>query len=56
MTGEKEPEAVDKTIAEDLVVTKYKMAGDLVNRKFCLLVVIILMSCVLKIVDVDDLK
>lgn len=23
-----------KTIAEDLVVTKYKMAGDLANRKF----------------------
>lgn len=24
----------EKTIAEDLVVTKYKMAGDIVNRKF----------------------
>lgn len=23
----------EKTIAEDLVVTKYKMAGDIVNRK-----------------------
>ena len=23
-----------KTIAEDLVVTKYKMAGDIANRKF----------------------
>jgi hypothetical protein len=26
----------EKTIAEDLVVTKYKMAGDIVNRK-CLI-------------------
>lgn len=25
---------VDKTIAEDLVVTKYKLAGQIVNRKF----------------------
>ena len=24
----------EKTIAEDLVVTKYKMAGDIANRKF----------------------
>lgn len=24
----------EKTIAEDLVVTKYKMAGDIVNREF----------------------
>lgn len=24
----------EKTIAEDLVVTKYKMAGDIVNRKY----------------------
>lgn len=24
---------VEKTIAEDLVVTKYKMAGDIVNRE-----------------------
>ena len=23
----------EKTIAEDLVVTKYKMAGEIVNRK-----------------------
>lgn len=23
----------EKTIAEDLVVTKYKMAGDIVNRE-----------------------
>lgn len=27
-------EDVEKTISEDLVVTKYKMAGDIVNRKF----------------------
>lgn len=27
---------VEKTIAEDLVVTKYKLAGQIVNRKFCL--------------------
>ena len=26
-------EESEKTIAEDLVVTKYKMAGDIVNRK-----------------------
>lgn len=26
---------VEKTIAEDLVVTKYKLAGQIVNRKFC---------------------
>lgn len=25
---------VEKTIAEDLVVTKYKMAGDIVNREW----------------------
>ena len=25
---------VEKTIAEDLVVTKYKLAGQIVNRKF----------------------
>lgn len=24
----------EKTIAEDLVVTKYKLAGQIVNRKF----------------------
>lgn len=24
----------EKTIAEDLVVTKYKMAGDIVNREY----------------------
>lgn len=24
----------EKTIAEDLVVTKYKLAGEIVNRKF----------------------
>lgn len=28
---EKEPE---KTIAEDLVVTKYKLAGEIVNSKY----------------------
>ena len=27
-------EESEKTIAEDLVVTKYKMAGDIVNRKY----------------------
>lgn len=27
---------VEKTIAEDLVVTKYKLAGQIVNRKFSL--------------------
>lgn len=26
-------EETEKTIAEDLVVTKYKMAGEIVNRK-----------------------
>jgi hypothetical protein len=26
-------EEAEKTIAEDLVVTKYKMAADIVNRK-----------------------
>lgn len=26
-------EIVEKTIAEDLVVTKYKLAGEIVNRK-----------------------
>lgn len=30
MADEKE---VEKTIAEDLVVTKYKLAGQIVNRK-----------------------
>lgn len=29
-----EKDVNEKTIAEDLVVTKYKMAGDIVNRKF----------------------
>ena len=28
-----EKDDTEKTIAEDLVVTKYKMAGDIVNRK-----------------------
>lgn len=28
-----EPEQVEKTISEDLVVTKYKLAGEIVNRK-----------------------
>lgn len=28
-----EKDDVEKTIAEDLVVTKYKMAGEIVNRK-----------------------
>lgn len=28
-----EKEIVEKTIAEDLVVTKYKLAGEIVNRK-----------------------
>ena len=32
MTGNTMAEE-EKTIAEDLVVTKYKMAGDIVNRK-----------------------
>lgn len=27
----------EKTIAEDLVVTKYKMAGEIVNRMYYLL-------------------
>lgn len=27
-------EQQEKTIAEDLVVTKYKMAGDIANRKY----------------------
>ncbi len=26
-------EVTEKTIAEDLVVTKYKLAGEIVNRK-----------------------
>lgn len=26
-------EIVEKTVAEDLVVTKYKLAGEIVNRK-----------------------
>jgi hypothetical protein len=26
---------VEKTISEDLVVTKYKMAGEIVNSEFC---------------------
>lgn len=30
-------EDTEKTIAEDLVVTKYKMAGEIVNRKGILL-------------------
>lgn len=29
-----ETDIVEKTIAEDLVVTKYKLAGEIVNRKF----------------------
>lgn len=29
-----EDKDVEKTIAEDLVVTKYKMAGEIVNREF----------------------
>lgn len=28
-----EKEIVEKTIAEDLVVTKYKLAGEIVNRE-----------------------
>lgn len=31
-----EEKDVEKTIAEDLVVTKYKMAGDIVNRELFL--------------------
>lgn len=27
-------EIAEKTIAEDLVVTKYKLAGEIVNRKY----------------------
>lgn len=39
MSGEKDKdkEEVDKTIAADIVVTKYKMAGEMVNRKCVLL-------------------
>lgn len=35
MSGDKdkEKEEVDNTIAADIVVTKYKMAGEMVNRK-----------------------
>lgn len=29
-----EKDVVEKTIAEDLVVTKYKMAGEIVNSEF----------------------
>lgn len=29
-----EKDVPEKTISEDLVVTKYKMAGDIVNREF----------------------
>ena len=29
-------ESEEPTISEDVVVTKYKMAGDMANRKFCI--------------------
>lgn len=32
--ADKDKDDQEKTIAEDLVVTKYKMAGDIANRKF----------------------
>lgn len=32
--GSDSGEEEDPTIAEDVVVTKYKMAGDMANRKF----------------------
>ena len=31
--ADKDKDEQEKTIAEDLVVTKYKMAGDISNRK-----------------------
>lgn len=31
-----EEKDVEKTISEDLVVTKYKLAGEIVNRKYLL--------------------
>lgn len=34
-------DVVEKTIAEDLVVTKYKMAGEIVNREFQLMLALI---------------
>lgn len=33
--GSDSGEEEDPTIAEDVVVTKYKMAGDMANRKWC---------------------
>lgn len=32
--GNDSAEEEDPTIAEDIVVTKYKMAGDMANRKY----------------------
>lgn len=32
--ADKDKDEQEKTIAEDLVVTKYKMAGEISNRKF----------------------
>ena len=32
--ADKDKDDQEKTIAEDLVVTKYKMAGEIANRKF----------------------
>lgn len=34
MADKDNDEQQEKTIAEDLVVTKYKMAGEIANRKF----------------------
>lgn len=33
---------VEKTIAEDLVVTKYKLAGQIVNRKLTKNVIVVM--------------
>lgn len=41
MADEKE---VEKTIAEDLVVTKYKLAGQIVNRKYSLKTINMMLS------------
>lgn len=40
-----EKDVVEKTIAEDLVVTKYKMAGEIVNSELKHLYFHIFISC-----------
>lgn len=46
-------EVVEKTIAEDLVVTKYKLAGEIVNSEY---IVRIVCECLLKYPEQRHIK